>query len=707
MKFLKSITTKKFVNGFASYAFIIALSIIINTIGYFVSMRVIEREVEKSTSAAVENVKNVYDNYLEELTHTAYNILNSKTVEKMVSQSFTNDYERTQTAMSIMKDMNNAIYNQRVISNCVIIMKDSDTCISNNFIASKGLMYDTYFKSFYESEDKWLNDIYAVNINEFKVMKNTGGKNSICFFMAVPYKNSDRFMFIEVGSVPEVLLRELNAKNDGAFYITDRDGNILYDTGKEELSSINLKKGIQDISGERYAVSVAESKFLNLSYVYTVPNNIYLRKIRTVRTVFIIGYLLCVLVCGALGVLFSKVHEKNRQKMLKNIERLKRNMRDSLLMQIFESDIPLDTADLKKNNLILNSGIIYIIGIDYDEEREKSDFDICRFLEKAFFDAGITAYFCIIQRSCCGIICGESSVTENEIRRITESVYQSLLKQGIHTFCAVSGPVEEYSMAGDGYNEVIDVLNTAVGGDEKRILFCSDLIKKETEYKYNTEISNRLINLIMLAKKEELYEAVDELFEYNMNEKHISPRTLKLLLSEIGTTLMKAEVQLAKGEELSFKGFYTFFVQVNNIKNYKNAKDIVLYYTDRLCELSMKNMIKADDISVKSKCDKIVSYVEENYQNYDLNVNHIADKLEVTPNWLSKYFKDKMGLGLSEYILKYRIEKAKELLNPEYSIASVAQMCGFTTDGIFRRAFKKYEGITPTQYRQLKDKNQK
>ena len=195
---------------------------------------------------------------------------------------------------------------------------------------------------------------------------------------------------------------------------------------------------------------------------------------------------------------------------------------------------------------------------------------------------------------------------------------------------------------------------------------------------------------------------MNELFDYNIKTKKITPRMLRTLISEVGTTLMIAEMNLSKGETVSFKGLYSFFVQLNNIRDYHNAQDIILYYIDQLCELSIKNVEKTDEKSVDSKCGNIVEYVHTEYQNFNLNVNYLADVFGVTSNWMSKYFKNKMGVGLAEYIMKYRISKAKELLTAGYTIADVAEKCGFVSDSVFRRAFKKFEGVSPSEYRQLK-----
>lgn len=60
-----------------------------------------------------------------------------------------------------------------------------------------------------------------------------------------------------------------------------------------------------------------------------------------------------------------------------------------------------------------------------------------------------------------------------------------------------------------------------------------------------------------------------------------------------------------------------------------------------------------------------------------------------------------MGEGLNDYIIKLRLEKAKELLrsNPTLPLVKVASEVGFSSAEVFSRAFKRYDGISPSRYR--------
>lgn len=89
-----------------------------------------------------------------------------------------------------------------------------------------------------------------------------------------------------------------------------------------------------------------------------------------------------------------------------------------------------------------------------------------------------------------------------------------------------------------------------------------------------------------------------------------------------------------------------------------------------------------------------------------ISVNQIADYFGVNRSWISSKFKQSFNENMSEYIVKLRIKKSKELLVKDYKISRVAEEVGFTNQAIFTRAFKKYENITAGMYRELlKSKN--
>jgi Response regulator containing CheY-like receiver domain and AraC-type DNA-binding domain len=95
-----------------------------------------------------------------------------------------------------------------------------------------------------------------------------------------------------------------------------------------------------------------------------------------------------------------------------------------------------------------------------------------------------------------------------------------------------------------------------------------------------------------------------------------------------------------------------------------------------------------------------VDYIMINYSK-NIRLNDIAKSVFVNPNYLSELFKKETGANISDFIMEYRIEKAKQLLEKfENKVYMVAEKTGFHDQRYFSQVFKKKTGMTPAEYRE-------
>lgn len=97
---------------------------------------------------------------------------------------------------------------------------------------------------------------------------------------------------------------------------------------------------------------------------------------------------------------------------------------------------------------------------------------------------------------------------------------------------------------------------------------------------------------------------------------------------------------------------------------------------------------------------EIKEYVIAHYMENELSVSSIAQQFNYSVPYLSRSFKDLYHINLLEFIQRLRIDRAKELL-VENPVKSVATLSGFWDEQALVRTFKKYEGITPAEYKKL------
>ena len=105
------------------------------------------------------------------------------------------------------------------------------------------------------------------------------------------------------------------------------------------------------------------------------------------------------------------------------------------------------------------------------------------------------------------------------------------------------------------------------------------------------------------------------------------------------------------------------------------------------------------------KVQEIIRIIRRDYQT-DLTLEKIADCVYLSPSYASRLFKKVQHCSIMEYLTKVRVEEAKYLLrNPNYLIDDVSTRVGYSDAGYFTRVFRRLEGLTPTQYRNMQQKS--
>ena len=107
----------------------------------------------------------------------------------------------------------------------------------------------------------------------------------------------------------------------------------------------------------------------------------------------------------------------------------------------------------------------------------------------------------------------------------------------------------------------------------------------------------------------------------------------------------------------------------------------------------------------KKVIDEIREYIH-NYYYTDINLNDLAARYFLNPNYLCQLFKLEAGQNFTDYLTQIRMEKAKTLLR-ETGLKSyaIAEMVGYNNSRYFSDVFQRYAGVTPTEYRQQSNRD--
>ncbi|USK58176.1 helix-turn-helix domain-containing protein [Peribacillus asahii] len=120
-----------------------------------------------------------------------------------------------------------------------------------------------------------------------------------------------------------------------------------------------------------------------------------------------------------------------------------------------------------------------------------------------------------------------------------------------------------------------------------------------------------------------------------------------------------------------------------------------------LCRIRLNNEQNMSESTTYSLdwIKDILAYINDHLSE-PLTLTKLAKKSLVSPSHFSRVFKETTGIGLIVYVNTKRIIKAKELLlETNYTISHIAELCGFESMPHFHRIFKKYMDRTPANYR--------
>lgn len=103
--------------------------------------------------------------------------------------------------------------------------------------------------------------------------------------------------------------------------------------------------------------------------------------------------------------------------------------------------------------------------------------------------------------------------------------------------------------------------------------------------------------------------------------------------------------------------------------------------------------------SVDELLDIIEDFINENY-TLNISVGDMAEHVFLSEGYFTRAFKERLGTSPMNYLIKFRVDKSKELLQKtDLKINNISRRVGFTSSQRFNSAFKKILGLTPSEYR--------
>lgn len=284
------------------------------------------------------------------------------------------------------------------------------------------------------------------------------------------------------------------------------------------------------------------------------------------------------------------------------------------------------------------------------------------------------------------VIC-RGRVFRADIEILEESVRQNLgLSAGIGISSTRKGMLSCQELAA----EAVDAVQSIHEEHAISYIYYKDIEgKRQSRIEYPYAEEKKLLNIVRLQKnpgKEMLRDFLKRILP-----PVYSAEVSRMLQLQFLTALARTANEMGIDIVEEFKNAETAIYKLRKVE------ESLLHIIEKLVSEREKLSRKYTEIIVQTAKERM----KEEFSDTELSVGKIAEEIGVTPNYLSRIFKDITGELCIEFLTRLRLEEARRLL-AQSSMKSyeIAERTGYHNPNYFSALFKKYAGCTPKEYRE-------
>ncbi|WP_374717269.1 response regulator transcription factor [Geobacillus thermodenitrificans] len=248
----------------------------------------------------------------------------------------------------------------------------------------------------------------------------------------------------------------------------------------------------------------------------------------------------------------------------------------------------------------------------------------------------------------------------------------------------------------DYYKKLLDTGRYLLSINKKTIMASDQLCVRKFEHQYPQEIENLLFDALLYKKKVDYLNVSHTLFAYFKEN--------QFLLDEVVGICCELLVKFINYyESLGRKKVQPFAL------NYKNHVNIFSHNSYEI----LQKMFEEDLVTIIEKLgldheetndwliERALEYIRQFYRE-PIKASEVANVVNISANYFSTIFRQKTGKTFNEYVNLLRVNEARKLLSEtSLRVGVIANNVGFHEYKYFVEVFKKFTGMTPTEYRNL------
>ncbi len=250
-------------------------------------------------------------------------------------------------------------------------------------------------------------------------------------------------------------------------------------------------------------------------------------------------------------------------------------------------------------------------------------------------------------------------------------------------------------MISKSYEEAQTAANHRFMHGKEMVIFYKRLAVSTDNAKwYPFTEEQQLITLLKQGKISEPEHIISNIFQ-TMYDLNMSPDNARWVCHNLTGTINKAidEMSLTLDERLSN---LLNEIMLFNYETLWDFKQRIIEFCNDICSLT-GSLKESKNFKL---CDQIVEFIHQEYSDQNLSLKTIASQYTMSPSYLTRFFKDHMGISLMQYIDNLRMKKATmQLKSTTLSLSEIMDNTGYIDKTNFMRKFKKLYGTSPMQYR--------
>ncbi|KIL42314.1 hypothetical protein SD70_02060 [Gordoniibacillus kamchatkensis] len=264
----------------------------------------------------------------------------------------------------------------------------------------------------------------------------------------------------------------------------------------------------------------------------------------------------------------------------------------------------------------------------------------------------------------------------------------------------VGGEASGLESVPESYKEAETALFTRlISGGDKAYLYRGAAKQAHADQESDSADWGLLEDTLREGKAERLRQVVGmmvgRLCDRARDPEYVREQACKLLLHIYELAVERdAAHELLRGKEIKDL--------VNEVCSITSRNELIAYF-QHLVEALNRTIGLKKTAAAPGPIEAVLQYVNEHYAE-PITLSKAAEKVYLSPTYLSTLFKARTGKSFIGYVTEKRIEEAKKrLIYTDEKIVSIADSCGFENIRHFNRVFKAATGLTPKQFRDLGD----